>query len=361
MAQRVLLLVGTRKGAFIFEGDRERRDWQLRGPLCEGWPIQDMTWDSRSGALYAGGGSAWYGPAVWRSDDLGATWSHSSQGLTYGDEAEKIKTVWSVQPGNGSLYAGVEPAGLFRSNDGGASWRHVEGLTRHPTRPTWQPGNGGLILHSIVPDRQDDARMWVAISAVGTFATEDGGETWEARNKGVLADFLPDPYPETGQCVHKLALAAPRGGQPDRLYQQNHCGVYRSDNAGVSWERLDENGLPSRFGFPLVTHPRDRETAFVIPLNGDDQGRYMPDAEGQVWRTRNGGESWQRLTNGLPPRDAYLGVLREAMSIDTLEPAGVYFGTSTGQLWATVDEGDSWRAISTTLPPIWSVDVAVID
>jgi photosystem II stability/assembly factor-like uncharacterized protein len=361
MGQRVLLLVGTKKGVFILESDEMRRDWSLRGPLCEGWPMQDVMLDPATDTMYAGGGSEWYGPAVWRSTDLGETWTHSSQGLTYGDDGPKLQTVWSVQPAHGALYAGVQPAGLFRSDDDGATWRHVEGLTQHPSRPSWQPGAGGLILHTIVPDRHDAARMWVAISAVGTFATEDGGDTWEARNRGVLADFMPDPYPETGQCVHKLAMAAAVDGSPDRLYQQNHCGVYRSDDAGHSWERLDENGLPSRFGFPLVVHPRDRDTFLVIPLNGDDRGRYMPDGQGQVWRTRDGGSSWQRLSTGLPQEDAYLAVLREAMGIDRLDPAGVYFGTSTGQLWASSDEGDTWRSITTTLPPIWSVDVAVLD
>jgi photosystem II stability/assembly factor-like uncharacterized protein len=360
MGERVLVLVGTKKGGFILESDAGRRDWTIRGPLCEGWPIQDMSHDARSGAIYAGGGSAWYGAAVWRSDDLGETWRHSSEGLTYGDEGPRIETVWSVTPGLRTVYAGVEPAGLFRSEDGGATWRHVAGLREHPSRPDWQPGNGGLILHSIVPDPDDDQRAWVGISAVGTFETRDGGQHWEPRNRGVRADFMPDPTPELGQCVHKLVMAPTNGSVDERrLYQQNHCGVYRSEDGGASWQEITD-GLPSDFGFPMVVHPRDRDTCWVIPLNGADQGRFMPEGRGAVWRTRDAGASWQDLRSGLPQEHAYLGVLREAMGIDPLEPAGLYFGTSTGELYASADEGDTWRMVVGTLPPIWSVDVAVV-
>jgi photosystem II stability/assembly factor-like uncharacterized protein len=198
--------------------------------------------------------------------------------------------------------------------------------------------------------------MWVAISAVGTFATEDGGATWEPRNSGVRADFLPDPYPETGQCVHKLVMAP---GMPDRLYQENHCGTYRSDDAGRTWVSI-EAGLPSTFGFPMVMHPRDPDTAFTVPLNGDDRGRFMPDGRAAVWRTTDAGATWTDLRAGLPQRDAYLGVLREAMAIDRLDPFGVYFGTSTGQVFASADEGRTWRAIASFLPPIHSVETLLV-
>ncbi len=356
MATRVLLLVGTKKGGFILESGPGRTGWSVRGPLCEGWPILDMTIDPASGAIFAGANSPWYGAAVFRSDDLGGTWTHSSDGLTYGDDGPKLTKVWNVTPSHGAVFAGVDPAGLFRSDDGGETWEHVRGLTDHPTRQTWQPGNGGLILHTIVPHPGDADRMWVAISAVGTFHTADGGRTWEARNSGIRADFLPDPRPATGQCVHKLALAA---DGPDHLYQQNHCGVYRTHDGGLTWQEITE-GLPSEFGFPIVAHPRDPLAAWVIPLNGADQGRFMPAAAAAVWRTRDGGDSWTRLSTGLPQDDAYLGVLREAMAIDRLEPAGIYFGTSAGELYASVDEGDSWSLVAGHLPPIYAVDVAVV-
>ncbi|MDQ3870844.1 MAG: exo-alpha-sialidase [Chloroflexota bacterium] len=356
MSRRLLLLVGTKKGGFILDGDEARQDWQLRGPLCEGWPIYDMNWDGRAETIYAAGGSSWYGAAIWRSDDLGTTWTHSSEGLTYGDEGPSLRTAWNVTPADGAVYAGVEPAGLFRSEDGGQTWRHVEGLRRHPSCPEWQPGNGGLCLHSIVPHPGDRDRMWVGISAVGTFYTEDGGESWETRNRGVRAEFAPERYPEFGQCVHKLVMAP---DTPERLYQQNHCGVYRSEDGGATWREITA-GLPSDFGFPMVVHPRDRESAFVIPLNGAEEGRYMPDASAAVWRTEDAGASWVRLDRGLPQEHAYVGVLREAMAIDSLEPAGVYFGTSTGEVYGSADEGASWRLVAAHLPPVWSVEAAVV-
>ncbi len=357
MAQRLLVLVGTRKGAFVLEPSADRTSFAVSGPYCNGWPVQHMTLDPRDGALLAAAGSPWYGQAVWRSEDLGATWTHSSEGLTYGEDGPAMRAVWHVTPANGALYAGVEPAGLFRSDDGGRTWQHVKGLTDHPSRPGWAPGNGGLILHTILPHPDDPQRMWVAISAVGCFATEDGGKTWEARNKGVRTDFLPGPAPETGQCVHKMALAT---GDPERLYQQNHCGTYRSDDAGRTWINLDE-GLPSTFGFPLVTSPVDGDTFFTVPLNGDDRGRFMPDGRMAVWRTTDRGATWHDLRNGLPQHDAYLGVLRDAMARDTLDPFGLYVGTSAGQLFSSADEGGSWRLAVDFLPPISSVEAVLVD
>ena len=258
MTQKTLLLLGTKKGAFILESANGRRSWSLRGPFCEAWPINHVIADPPSGSIYAGGGNEWFGPAVWKSGDLGKTWTHSSAGIAYGEGEEPIKAVWSLAPANGRLYAGVQPAGLFSSNDGGATWAHVCGLRDHPSRQHWMPGAGGLILHSLVPHPEDTNRLWVAISAAGVFYTADGGKTFEPRNRGTRADFMPEDmrYPEFGQCVHCL-VAAP--GAPLRLYQQNHCGMYRSDDDGLSWQSIEE-GLPSTFGFPAAAHPRDRDT-----------------------------------------------------------------------------------------------------
>ncbi len=358
---RVLLLIGTPKGAFILESDAERREWSIRGPLCEGWPIHDLIVEPASGAILAGGGSPWYGAAVWRSDDLGTTWTHSSAGLTYGDGdgVDPLKTVWSLATTpDGAILAGVEPAGLFRSDDGAATWSHVSGLRDHESRPTWQPGAGGLILHTIVPHPSDPTRTWVGISAVGVFESRDGGATWEPRNQGVRADFYPDPFPVTGQCVHKFAAAA---GEPETLYQQNHCGQYRSTDGGEHWTDLSRNGLPSEFGFSLVAHPRDPATFWVIPLTTPDQGRFVPEGAAAVWRTHDRGDTWIRGDAGLPQEHAWLSVLREAMARDTLDPVGITFGTKSGQLWHSSDEGVTWRRITADLPEIWSVETLVLD
>jgi photosystem II stability/assembly factor-like uncharacterized protein len=360
MAERVALLVGTRKGLFVLEGDANRAAWKVNGPLCDGWPIHDAIYDRASGAIYAGGGSNWYGPAVWRSDDLGASWSHSSEGITYGDDAEKVTTIWSLATGRGDvMYAGVEPAGLFRSGDGGSTWTHVEGLTNHPSRPDWQPGNGGLILHSIVPSPDDADRVWVGISSVGAFETSDGGRSWSTRNKGVRAGFMPEgqQYPDFGQCVHKLVMAADGG---EHLYQQNHCGVYRSTDGGRQWEEITP-GLPTEFGFPMAAHPRDKDTVWTIPMTEPDAGRFMIDGHAAVYRTNDGGSTWKKAIDGLPQDNAYISVLREAMAVDSLDPVGVYFGTSTGQLYGSRDEGQTWSLVADNLPAIWSVEAAVVD
>jgi photosystem II stability/assembly factor-like uncharacterized protein len=267
--------------------------------------------------------------------------------------------VWSVAARNGELFAGVQPAGLFRSKDGGETFEPVSGLQEHPSRPEWSPGGAGLILHSIVLDPADPKRVWVGISSAGIFYTGDDGKSWEPRNRGTRADFLPEGqnYPEFGQCVHNVVKAA---GTGDRLYQQNHCGMYRSDDGGVLWESV-EKGLPSTFGFPVAAHPRDPDTAWLVPLNGDVHGRYVPDAKAAVWRTRDAGRTWQDLRKGLPQRNAYFGVLRQAMATDRLEPVGVYFGTGSGTLFASADEGASWKPVAEHLPTISSVETYVID
>jgi photosystem II stability/assembly factor-like uncharacterized protein len=359
MAPKILLLIGTKKGAFLLEGDEDRQSWDLRGPYCATWPINHVIADPQSKEIYAGGGNEWFGPAVWKTSDLGASWTHSSEGLSYAEGEEPIKSVWSLEPGSGRLYAGVEPAGLFVSDDSGVSWRHVQGLRDHPTRPDWHPGGGGLILHSIVTHPNDKDQIWIAISTGGVFYSADGGASWEPRNRGTRNDYAPDDqkYPEFGQCVHCLVMAS---GMPERLYQQNHCGMYRSEDGGQNWQSI-EAGLPSSFGFPAAAHPHDPASLYLIPLNGDTAGRFMPDGKSAVWRTRDGGESWTALREGLPQKDAYFGVLRQAMATDRLEPAGVYFGTNTGQLYASPDEGENWSCLAQHLPPIFSVETLIVD
>jgi photosystem II stability/assembly factor-like uncharacterized protein len=359
MAERVLLLLGTKKGAFILESDGRRRTWSLRGPFCETWPLNHVVGDPATATIFAAGGNEGFGPAVWKSDDLGKSWTHSSEGLAYPEGEEPVKTGWSLAPANGRLYAGVEPAGLFVSDDLGHSWQHVSGLRDHPSRAEWTPGGGGLILHSLVPHPRDPDQIWVAISAAGVFHTTDGGKSWEPRNSGTRADFLPEGsnYPEFGQCVHCLVMAA---GNGERLYQQNHCGMYRSEDGGRSWQSV-ENGLPSSFGFPAAAHPRDPDTFYLIPLNGDIAGRYMPDGKAAVWRTRDGGDSWQALRNGLPQENVFYNVLRQGLATDRLEPAGVYFGTNSGAVYASTDEGDSWSPIAEHLPMITSVEALVVE
>ncbi len=359
MAKTVLTLLGTKKGAFILRSEDNRASWTLEGPFCEHWPMNHVVGDPETRAIYGGGGNEWFGPAVWKSTDLGKSWSHSSEGLAYEEGKDPISAVWSLAPGHGRLYAGVAPAGLFASEDGGVSWSHVEGLQRHPTRPEWNPGGAGLILHSLVLDSDDAGKIWVGISSAGVFATEDGGETWEPRNSGTRCDFLPDDqkYPEFGQCVHCLVMAPGRG---KRLYQQNHCGMYRSDDGGRSWASI-ENGLPSTFGFPAAVHPRDPETLYLLPLNGDIHGRYMPDARAAAWATRDGGATWADKRSGLPQENAYFNVLRQALAVDRLEPAGVYFGTGSGEVYASRDEGETWERIAQHLPSISSVETMVIE
>jgi photosystem II stability/assembly factor-like uncharacterized protein len=350
----VRVLVGTRKGAFILEADGRRAAWQLRGPFCETWPVNHVLADPDTGWIHAAGGSPWCGPAVWTSRNGGETWGHSREGLTYGAGEDPVQSVWSLARGPRGLYAGVEPAGLFLSRDGGQTFEHLRGLRDHPSRPDWHAGGAGLILHSVVFDPEDEGAIWVGISAAGVFFSRDGGLNWEPRNRGTRADFMPEGqnYPEFGQCVHCITRAT---GMRDRLYQQNHCGMYRSDDGGRSWQSI-ENGLPSSFGFPAAAHPRDPDTLFLVPLNGDIKGRYMPDAAAAVWRTRDGGRTWQDLREGLPQKDAYLTVLRQALAVDHAEPAGVYFGTSSGSVYASADEGETWACIAQNLPAISSIE-----
>jgi photosystem II stability/assembly factor-like uncharacterized protein len=355
---RVVLLVGTRKGCFLLESDGDRRDWSVRGPFCDGWPIYHAVHDPDSGTIYAAAASEWHGVGVWRSRDLGETWELSSEGLAYADGGLKLSKISGLTVAHGRVLAGAEAAGVFQSRDGGETWSLLSTLDGQPGRDAWNdPANqppGHLGLPAVLPHPEDPNRFWAVVQGFGIFETTDDGASWTPRNRGLRADW-PVENPEVGYCVHKLVMSPV---DTDRLYQQNHCGMHRSDDGGRSWVEITE-GLPSDFGFPAAAHPHDRDTFYVIPVD-PGHGRVMPEGRAAVWRTRDAGASWQRLDRGLPQRDAYLGVLREGLAIDALDVPGLYFGTSTGQVFASADEGDSWSEIAGYLPGISSVEVAVL-
>lgn len=381
----VTILVGTTKGVFLIDGDADRKDWFLRGPLCDGWPINHVVGDPKSGMVWAAGGDDWHGAGVWRSDDGGKTWVLSKLSNGKWDDwltkdpafaahigiapappapfTGDITSIWSLGMSGGTLYAGAKPATLFSSTDKGETWMQVQGLSDHPSRDSWEAGAAGLVLHSIVGDPGDAAKLWVGISAAGVFATEDGGKTWDRRNRmsntGIDHDHAHagqaggDGTHETGLCVHNIVRAP--AGASDLMYQQNHHGVFRSPDGGRSWEEATD-GLPSTFGFPIAVHPADPSTIWVFPLNGDTQGRFPPEASAAVWRSRNGGADWEKLQNGLPDKNCFFTVLRQAMAVDKEMSAGVYFGTNSGSIFATANEGESWTEIARHLPTILSVE-----
>ena len=356
---KTLVMVGTRKGCFLLESDERRLEWEVRGPFCEGWPIYHVVRDGDSGAIYAAAASEWHGASVWRSPDLGETWTQSSEGLEYGDSGLKLSKVSGLTAAHGRLFAGAEMPGIFESRDEGKTWQVLSTLDGHPDRESWNdPANqppGHLGVPAILPHPDDPSRYWAIVQGIGIFETTDDGSSWTPRNRGLRADW-PIEDPEVGYCVHKLVMSPL---DSDRLYQQNHVGMHRSDDAGQSWTEITE-GLPTEFGFAAAAHPQDRDTFYVIPLD-PGHGRCMPDGQAAVWRTRDAGAAWERLDDGLPQRDAHVGVLREGMAIDTHEVPGLYFGTSTGQLFASADEGQSWSEIASYLPGIASVEVAIVD
>jgi hypothetical protein len=378
----VKLFVGTKKGGLIFTSSEARQKWDISDLHFKAWKVMDMVMDPRDRRIHAAIVHDVFGPSSQYSDNWGENWIQaekppefeqpSQAGRPVGtpgearnpdaaeSKPEEVVNIWCIQPGRdsepGTLYAGVEPAALFKSADGGRTWQNNQGLFDHPHRVNWFPGAGGLCLHTILPHPTDGNRMWVAISAGGCYYTTDGGQTWAPRNKNVRADFLAEKFPEYGQCVHRIAM---HPDHPERLYQQNHCGVYRSDDEGATWTDIGEAKLPSRFGFPIAVHPHDPGTIYVVPEESD-QFRVSLDYRFVVWRSRDAGNTWQPLTDGLPAR-AYLVVLRGAMATDTCEEAGIYVGTSTGQIFYSCDHGDTWSLLADFLPPIYALNAVVLE
>lgn len=358
----VLVLVGTMKGAFIFRSDAKRKRWEAGGPYSIGSPVYTMAYDGRGGRhrLWWSQQSFRWGTSLVSSDDFGKTVTEpQTYSVKFPEESGlTLKNIWQLQMPAGepdTIYCGVEPSALFVSRDAGQSWSPVQGFLNHPHRPKWTPGGGGMCLHTIVPHPTDPQRMTIAMSTGGVYRTQDGGATWQARNQGIRAVFLPEKYPEFGQCVHKIVC---HPSNPQRLYLQNHWGLYRSDDSGDTWQDI-AHGVPSDFGFCMVGHPHDPETAYIVPIESDEY-RCTPEGKLRVYRTRNGGESWEPLTRGLPQKDALETVLRDSLAADALDPAGIYFGTRSGKLYGSNDDGKSWQLIQAGLPPIVCVKAAVV-
>ncbi len=391
---KVRVLVGTSKGAFILTADGKRKNWDVSGPFFQGWEIYHMKGSPADpNRVYASQSSGWFGQVIQRSSDGGKTWetpgggvTTSPQGMPKGESNRfvydtsagtgkpltthqwydgtqhpwEFKRVWHLEPSPrdpDTVYAGVEDAALFRSTDGGHTWRELAGLRGHGTGPQWQPGAGGMCLHTIILDPGNPNRIFVAISAAGAFRTDDGGKTWKPINRGLKSPYLPDPNAEVGYCVHHIAMHPSR---PDVLFMQLHNGggALRSDNAGDQWHEVRGN-LPTDFGFPIDVHAHEPNTVYIIPIDGE-AGRVPPEGKLRVYRSRSGGNEWEPLTQGLPQSHCYVNVLRDAMSVDSLEPCGVYFGTTGGQVYASSDAGDTWAPIVRDLPKVLSVEAQAL-
>ena len=391
----VRVLVGTRKGAFVLTADAKRKNWDISGPHFAGWEIYHLKGSPVDpNRLYASQTSGWFGQIIQRSDDGGKTWfqpgTPPGESLTTPDGMPKgesnkfvydtspetgkpltthqfydgtpkpweFKRVWHLEPSltePDTVYAGVEDAALFRSTDGGQTWHELAGLRGHGTGPFWQPGAGGMCLHSIILDPSNPNRIFIAISAAGAFRTDDGGKTWRPINNGLHSQYIPDPTAEVGHCVHRIAMHSSR---PNVLFMQKHWDVLRTNNAGDLWEEVSGN-LPTDFGFVIDVHAHEPETIYVVPIKSDSE-HFPPDGKLRVYRSRTGGNEWEALTKGLPQSDCYVNVLRDAMAVDSLDSCGVYFGTTGGQVYASADAGDNWASIVRDLPPVLSVEVQVL-
>ena len=367
----VRLLVGTRKGAFILTSDGKRDKWEVNGPLFGGWEIYHLKGSPVDpNRLYASQTSGWFGQTIQRSNDGGATWAPVGNKFTYEGTPGthqwydgtphpwEFKRVWHLEPSLADLdtvFAGVEDAALFKSTDGGASWVELAGLRGHGSGPHWMPGAGGMCLHTIIQDTKDLDRMYIAISAAGAFRTDDAGKTWKPINKGLKSNTIPAEEAEVGHCVHHVAMHRDR---PGVLFMQKHWDIMRSDNAGESWQEVSGN-LPTDFGFVIDVHAHEPETLYVVPITSDSL-HYPPDGKLRVYRSRTGGNEWEALGNGLPESDCYVNVLRDAMSVDSLDKCGVYFGTTGGQVYGSADAGDSWKPIVRDLPAVLSVEVQTL-
>ncbi len=367
----VRVLVGTKKGAFVLTSEGKRKNWEISGPHFGGQEIYHLKASpAEPNRIYASQATDWFGQVMHRSDDGGKTWETVGNEFQYASEPKKhqwydgtphpweFKRVWHLEPSLSdpdTVLAGVEDAAMFRTIDGGQTWQELPGLREHETGTKWSPGAGGLCLHTILVDPSDQQRMYIAISAAGVFRTDDGGTNWRPINRGLSSNTIPEEQAEVGHCVHRIALHPSR---PEVLFMQKHWDVMRSDDGGENWHEISGN-LPSDFGFVVDVHAHEPETIYVIPIESDSL-HYPPEGKLRVYRSKSGGNEWEALTKGLPQSNCYHNVLRDAMSVDRLDPCGIYFGTTGGQVYASADAGDSWQAIATDLPRVMSVEAQIL-